>query len=67
MERIWYLKRCDLFQRLSPERLTQLETRCRIRNFPRASPIYLPADEASGILLLTKGRVKICSFSAEGK
>ena len=67
MEQIWYLKRCDLFQRLSTERLTQLETRCRIRKFPRASPIYLPADEATGILLLTSGRVKICSFSTEGK
>ena len=66
-EKIWLLKRCDLFQRLPPEALTKLELRCRARKFPRGSPIYLPADEADGALLLTSGRAKICSFSIDGK
>ena len=66
-EKIWLLKRCDLFQWLPPDELTKLELRCRARKFPRGSPIYLPADEADGVLLLTSGRAKICSFSIDGK
>jgi CRP-like cAMP-binding protein len=66
-ERHWYLKRCDLFQQLSLEQLATLESRCRLRKFPRNTPIYLPADAADGVLLLAEGRVKIGSFSEEGK
>lgn len=66
-ERLWYLKRCDLFQRLSPERLAALESRCRMRQYPRGTPIYLPADCADGVMLLAQGRVKIGSYTEEGK
>lgn len=66
-EKYWYLKRCDLLQRLSPEQIKQVESRCRIRKFCRKNPIYLPADEADGVLLLVEGRVKICGFSVDGK
>ncbi len=67
LERHWYLKRCDLFQQLSPEQLAAIESRSRMRECPRGTPIYLPADDANGVLLLTKGRVKIGSLTAEGK
>ncbi len=66
-QRLWYLKSCDLFQQLSPVQLTALESRCRVRKCPRGTPIYLPADHADGVLLLAEGRVKIGSFTEEGK
>jgi len=66
-ERLWYLKQCDLFQRLSSEQLGALEARCRSRSFGRSSPIYLPADQADGVMLLATGRVKLGSFTEEGK
>ena len=66
-ERIWYLKQCDLFQQLGPEQIAALESRCRVRAFARSSPIYLPSDEANGVMLLAQGRVKIGSFTEEGK
>ena len=66
-EKIWYLKRCDLFERLSTDRLRAIEARCSARKVARGCPIYLPADEARGVLLLASGRVKICSVTAEGK
>ncbi len=59
-EKIWYLKRSDLFRQLTPQELAELELRCRSRNFPRKSPVYLPADEADAVLLLARGKVKIC-------
>ncbi|MEQ8210483.1 MAG: Crp/Fnr family transcriptional regulator [Lacipirellulaceae bacterium] len=66
-ERLWFLKRCDLFQRLRPDQLQQVELRSRARDFPRNTPIYLPADHADGVMLLVRGRVKIGSFTEEGK
>ena len=66
-EKIWHLKQCDLFQHLAPDELRLLESRCRIRKVPRGSPIYLPADDADGVLLVTSGRVKICGFSVDGR
>ena len=66
-ERLWYLKNCELFQRLSADQLTALEARCRMRQCPRGTPVYLPAVEADGILLLAKGRVKIGSYTEDGK
>lgn len=66
-ERLWYLKSCDLFQQLSSDQLAILESRCRVRKYPRSTPIYLPADHADGVLLLAEGRVKLGSFTEEGK
>ena len=66
-EKLWYLKQCDLFERLSPERLKVLERSCSARKFPRGSPIYLPVEAANGVMLLASGRVKICSVTEEGK
>jgi CRP-like cAMP-binding protein len=66
-EKYWYLKRCDLFERLTPEQLARVESRSRLRKFPRKNPIYLPADQADGVLLLAAGRVKLCNFTTDGK
>jgi len=66
-EKYWFLKRCDLFGPLSDEQIKRIESRCRMREIPRSSPVYLPADDADGMLLLASGRVKICGFTPDGK
>jgi CRP-like cAMP-binding protein len=66
-EKYWFLKRCDLFGTLSDEQLQRMESRCRIREIPRNSPVYLPAEAADSMLLLASGRVKICGFTPDGK
>jgi len=66
-EKIWYLKQCDLFGRLEPEELARLESQCRVREFPPKSLIYLPTDEADGVVLLAEGQAKICTLTEEGK
>ncbi|MEM6798717.1 MAG: Crp/Fnr family transcriptional regulator [Planctomycetota bacterium] len=66
-EKLWYLKQCRLLQQLTPEELGPLESQARSRQFPRGAPIYLPADYADGVMLLTSGRAKLCSFTDEGK
>ena len=66
-ERLWHLKHCRLFQKLRPDQLQSIESRCRARRYPRNTPIYLPADYADGVLLLAEGRAKIGSFTEDGK
>lgn len=64
---LWYLKRCDLFARLSPEEIGGLEARCRARTYGRGDLVYLPADHADAVLLVTSGRIKLYHVTAEGK
>src|SRR5688500_9154707 len=66
-EKLWYLKHCDLFERLLPKELERLELRCRAKSFPRKTPIYLPIDEGHSVFLLAAGRVKICHLTPDGK
>lgn len=66
-EKLWYLKRCDLFLQLSEDAIRQVEMRSRARKFPRNSPIYLPADDDDVVYLLASGRAKICHLTNEGK
>ena len=66
-EKFWYLKNCDLFERLTPEQLSRLESRSRSKTFERNSLLYLPTDRSDAILLLVSGRVKIYHITGEGK
>jgi len=66
-EKLWYLKRCSLFERLSVDQLRQLELASKSHTFARKSPIYLPADQSRAVFLLAYGRAKICRLTGEGK
>lgn len=66
-EKLWHLKRCNLFEQLTPDELRRVETHSRARSFPRNSPIYLPADQSRSVFLLTSGRAKICHLTLDGK
>lgn len=66
-DKFWYLKNCDLFERLTPEEVAKLESRSKTRSFKRGSLIYLPTDRGDSVLLLTSGRVKIYHITGEGK
>lgn len=66
-DKFWYLKNCDLFERLTGGQAARLESRSRSRKFERNSLIYLPADESRSVLLLATGRVKLYHLTSEGK
>jgi len=66
-EKLWHIKSCELFGRLSAEQLERLESRSRSRTFPAHSPIYLPPEKADSVFLLAEGLVKVCHLTADGK
>ncbi len=66
-QQFWYIRECSLFERLSVDQLDRLEQHARIREFPKNSTVFLPSDQSDGVFLLGRGRVRICSNTADGK
>ena len=66
-EKIWHLRRCNLFEQLTLEQISRLESRSLSRTYQRKSPIYLPGDHAKDVLFMAAGRAKICSLTEDGK
>jgi CRP/FNR family cyclic AMP-dependent transcriptional regulator len=66
-ETIWFLKRFDLFERLTPAETQRLEKRAIMRDFAPRDIIYFPTDLGQSVLLLARGRVKIKSLTLDGK
>jgi len=66
-DKFWYLKNCDLFERLTPDQAEHLESRSKARKFRRGDLIYLPSDSSDSVLLMAAGRVKIYHITGEGK
>lgn len=52
---------------MSAEDLRWLEKQSTMRKLKRGEPVYLPSQQADGLLLVAKGRVKICHMTPEGK
>lgn len=65
--KLWYLKRCDLFERLSTEDAARLEDRATSRVFRRGEIIYLPGDPSHWVMVVARGRVKLKALTADGK
>lgn len=66
-EKYWDLSNCDLFSHLSPQDIQFLELHSKMRKFKRGEPVYLPSQDADGVILVVEGRVKICHITPEGK
>jgi CRP-like cAMP-binding protein len=64
---LWFLKRCNLFERLSSDELQQLEHKAVTRRFKRREVIYFPGDPGDHLLVLLRGRVKLKSLTPDGK
>ena len=66
-EKFWHLKSCGLFEQLTDEQVTRIESRSQARAFSRGGLIYLPSDHANAVMLLVSGRIKLYHITAEGK
>lgn len=66
-DQLWRLKSCELFQKLTPEEISHLESHSRMKVYPSKSPIYLPSDSADTVFLVVDGVVKVSSLSPDGK
>ena len=66
-DRIWYLQRCQLFEKLSTEELQQLESASRLKTYPKGATLYFPDDAADSLFVIVEGRVRLVSITPDGK
>ena len=66
-ESIWILKRCAIFQQLTPAERQRLEHCAVMRTFRRREIIYSPNEPGERVLVLARGRVKIKAVTPDGK
>lgn len=64
---LWYLKRCHLFENLSPEQAERLDRHAVMRTFKKRSLVYGPSEPGQNVLILAKGLLKIKDITPEGK
>ena len=67
MDKLWYLKRCDIFHGLSKPDLDKVGAIAHERTIPKKEIIYAPEDKNEVMFILKKGRVRIFKLSSEGK
>ncbi len=65
--KLWFLKRCDLFERLTEDQEQRLESRAGFRRFAKGDLIYFPGEPGRSVLVVASGRVKIKRITPEGK
>ena len=66
-ETMWFLKRCELFERLTTDEAERIERNTLIRRFNKGEIIYFPRDTAETVLLVGSGRVVIGRAENESK
>ena len=66
-ERIWYLKKFNLLQSLSPEEMEQLSQKVIDSIVKKKQPIYLSGDPNEWLYFLKRGRVKVTRTDESGK
>jgi CRP/FNR family transcriptional regulator, cyclic AMP receptor protein len=66
-DKVWYLRQTGLFDRLGEAELRRIAELSRMHEFPRGQLILGPNSDPDLIYLVKTGRVKISTFSPEGK
>ena len=66
-EKLWYLRQTRLFDRLSESDLQRLAQSSEMREYTRGDVILGPGPRSDVIHFVKAGRVKISTFSADGR
>lgn len=67
MDKLWYLKQCDLFHGLNKEAMDKVMAIAHDRTVPKKEVVLTPDSYGDTMFILKKGRVRIFKLSAEGK
>lgn len=64
---IWYFENVDLFEMLCPHKLEQHQDNHQYHRFKKGQFIYFQDQPSDHIFMIAEGRVKIGSYSTQGK
>lgn len=65
--KLWYLEQINIFRDLGPEDLDRVDKATSMRTVEKGSFIYFPEEPSKVVFLLKQGRVKIGTYSEDGK
>lgn len=65
--KLWHLERINLFKELSSEELEEIDENTIMKSADKNKYIYFPAEPSTIIFFLKSGRVKIGTYSDDGK
>lgn len=65
--KLWHLEQINLLRELSEDELREFDERTTMREVDKNSYIYFPEEPSKVIFFLKAGRVKIGSYSDDGK
>lgn len=65
--KLWYLENFNLFKELCNKRLGRIDSKTTMKSFDKDEFIYFPEEPSKTIFFLKEGKVKIGSYSQEGR
>ena len=65
--KLWYLENFNLFKELKMSELMTLEKQTTMRTVKKSDYIYFPEDPSTQVFFLKEGRIKMGSYSEDGK
>lgn len=65
--KLWYLENFNLFKGMNQEEMKRVEKMTRMQTIQKGQFIYYPETPSSSVFFLKKGRVKIVSYTEDGK
>lgn len=65
--KLWYLENFNLFKGMKPHEMERVEKMTRMQTIEKGQFIYYPETPSSSVFFLKKGRVKIVSYTDDGK
>jgi CRP/FNR family transcriptional regulator, cyclic AMP receptor protein len=65
--KLWYLENINLFKELSEPELMKIEKTTKMKTIAKGQYIYFPTEPSSSVYFLKQGRIKIGSYSDDGK
>ncbi len=66
-DKLWYLKRINLFKVMNQDEMMDLAQRTTMKNYRKKEIIYLPGQPGKHVYLLKKGVVKISRLTSDGR
>lgn len=66
-EKVWYLKKINIFSNLEPSEMDYIVKNSKMKNFKKGSTIYFGESDHDKIFFLKKGKVKLLKIDTSGK
>ncbi len=64
---LWYLQNFDFFKDLTDETIKELKDKTTLKDYKKNDFIYFPQEQPNQIFFVKRGKVKIGSYSDNGK